>query len=197
MGLRRSPLSTMNRLALLCAAAGLILSTIACQVNIGGPEQPGEVIPLSAETAQEVEEAWQSALTSAALTGQLTLLLTESQATSLLQQRLESQANPIMRDPQVFLRDGVIRVYGISQRGFLQASVLITVAPRLEPDGSVYFDVTSADFGPFPVPDAVRQSISAMFTEAFTSPLGALATGVRILSIAIADGQIAIVGELR
>ncbi len=182
---------------MLVAAAGLILSTLACQVDIGGPEQPGEVIPLSDDTAQEVEDTWQSALGSAAATGQLTLLLTESQATSLLQQRLESQADPVVRDPQVYLRDGVIRVYGVTERGILQASVLITIAPRLEPDGSVYFDVTSADFGPFPVPDAVRQSISAMVTEAFTSPLGTLATGVRITSIAIADGQIAIVGELR
>ncbi len=197
MVLRRSQMFTRNRLAGLCAAAGLILSTLACQVNIGGPEQPGEDIPVSTDTAQEVEDTWQSALTSAAVTGQLTLLLTESQATSLLQQRLESQADPILQEPQVYLRDGVIRLYGISRRGVLQASVLITVAPRLEPDGSVYFDVTSADFGPFPVPDAVRQSISAMITEAYTSPLGALATGVRITSIAIADGQIAIVGELR
>jgi hypothetical protein len=91
----------------------------------------------------------------------------------------------------------VIRLYGISQQGVLQASVLITVAPRLEPDGSVYFEVTSADYGPFPVPDAVRQSVSAMFTEAFTTPLGSVATGLRLTSIAVADGQIAIVGELR
>jgi len=190
-------LPTNTKLALLCAAASLLSSSLACQINLGGPERPGEAIALSTDTVQEVEQAWQSAITSAAATGQLTLLLTESQATSLLNQRLEAQAEPILLDPQVYLRDGVIQVYGVSERGVFRASVLIQVAPRLEPDGSVYFDVTSADFGPLPVPDAVRQSISAMFTEAYTSPLGSLATGVRITSIAIADGQIAIVGELR
>jgi len=43
----------------------------------------------------------------------------------------------------------------------------------------------------------LKDSISAILTEAFTGTLGSLATGIRVTSLAVADGQMAIVGELR
>jgi hypothetical protein len=173
------------------------LSLLACQINLGGPERPGDPIPASEQAAQQMDDAWQSALSVAAGTGSLTVILNEAQVTSFLTRRFEAHEDPVLREPQVLLRDGVIQIYGITQQGILQASVLITVAPRLEPEGDVSFEVTSADFGPFPVPDAVRQTISATVTEAFTSPIGSLATGIRVSTIAIADGEIAIVGQIR
>ena len=36
-----------------------------------------------------------------------------------------------------------------------------------------------------------------MITEAFAGPIGSLATGLRVTSIAIEDGELALVGELR
>jgi hypothetical protein len=36
-----------------------------------------------------------------------------------------------------------------------------------------------------------------LLTEAFTGTLGSMATGIRITSLAIADGQVAIVGSPR
>lgn len=174
-----------------------MISTLACQIDVGGPQSPGEPIPISTAAAEEISRAWESALAGAVSSGTLTLLLNETQVTSYLALRLEAQENPALRDAQVFLREGLIQVYGITERGALKASVLITVAPQLGADGSLSFDVTSADVGPLPVPDTLRQSVSTILTEAFTSPLGSLATGFRITSLAIAEGQIAIVGELR
>jgi hypothetical protein len=187
----------MGKLGAGLFAAALALSALACQVNIGGPDAPASPEPDPSQGSEPASEAWESALSSALETGQLVVLLTEAQVTALLQQRLERQTNPVLRDPQVTLRDGVMRIYGTTEQGPLQASVQVTIAPRLKSDGTIFFEVTDADFGPFPVPEGARQSISTMLTEAFTSPMGSLATGIRITSIAIADGQIAIVGELR
>jgi hypothetical protein len=36
-----------------------------------------------------------------------------------------------------------------------------------------------------------------LLTETLTTPLGSLATGIRVTVFAIADGQVAITGELR
>lgn len=188
---------THTRRAFAALSAALCLSALACQVDIGGPAAPGDPIPVSTEAAAHVRDAWQSAVAGAVRTGSVTLLFDESQMTSFLALRLQAQEDPLLHEPQVFLRRGVIEVYGLTRRGPLQASVLITIAPQLDSDGSLTFQVISADVGPLPLPDAIRDSLSAILTEALTSPLGSLATGLRITSIAIADGQLALVAEVR
>jgi hypothetical protein len=91
----------------------------------------------------------------------------------------------------------MIEIYGHTQQGVLAADVLITVTPVLQPDGTISFDVTSADLGPLPAPASLRQSVSAMLTEALTSPLGSLATGFRITTLVVDGGEVAVVGEIR
>lgn len=140
---------------------------------------------------------WESAVLNAATSGRVTVILTEAQVTSYLALRLEAQEDPLLDDPQIYFRDGTIQIHGHTHQGVLAADVLITVAPVLEPDGAVSFDVSSADFGPLPAPEALRQSVSSMLTEAFTSPLGSLATGFRITTLVVDGGEAALVGELR
>lgn len=179
------------------AAAALTIAGLACQVDVGGPGAPGDPIPVSTEAAAQIRDAWQSAIADAVRTGRIALLFNETQLTSFLALRLQEQDDPLLYEPQVFLRNGVIQVHGLTRRGALQASVLITIAPQLDRNGALAFQVTSADVGPLPMPDALRDSVSAILTESLTSPLGSLATGLRITSIAVADGQLALVAEVR
>jgi hypothetical protein len=187
--------STSRAITILAASLGL--AAIACQIDVGGPEAPGEPIPVSTEAAGEMARAWESAVAGAAGSGRLTLLLTEDQVTSYLALRLEAEEDPLISSPQVYLRDGAIQIHGRTHQGIFAADVLISVAPTLEEDGTISFDVTSADVGPLPAPDALRESVSAMLTEAFTSPLGSLATGFRITTLVVSGGEAALVGELR
>jgi hypothetical protein len=141
--------------------------------------------------------AWRSALTTAASTHKLMIVLNEGQLTGFLLSRLDSQSDPILSHAQVFLRQGQMQIFGIAQQGPFRANVLVAIAPVLKPDGTIGFEVASADLGPIPAPDSVRESLSAMLTEAFTGSIGSLATGFRIQTLAIANGELAIVGELR
>lgn len=175
----------------------LALALLACQVSVGGPEPPGEPIPVSTQAAEQLGEAWQAALAGATTSGTVVVLLDETQLTSFLSLKLEAQEAPLLHDPQVFLRDGTIQIFGTNEQGPLEATVLVRVAPRLNPDGTILFEIVSADFGPLPAPDALRQGVSGLLSEALTTPLGSLAAGVRLTSVAVADGQIAIVGEVR
>jgi hypothetical protein len=179
------------------AAALLGLATLACSVSLGGPEPPGPPIAVSTAEAEGVLEAWRAALSADVLAGEITLLFNEQQVTSYLAARLAADEDPVLREPQVYLREGRLDIYGIADQGPFVARVLLAVAPRLDEQGALAFDVTSADFGPLPAPEAVRESLSAILTEAFTGTLGPLATGLRIRSFAIADGQVAIVATLR
>jgi hypothetical protein len=188
---------THHRFSIALAVAALMLAIIACQIDVGGPEPPGQPIPTHVDAASELSRSWQAALSSAAKTGQVIVLLDEMQLTSFLAHRLEENEHPALLDPQVYLRQNAIQVYGITESGPFKASVLVVIEPFVNPDGSIELELTTAEIGPIPAPVALKDTISAILTEAFTGSIGSLATGIRVSSLAIADGEMAIVGELR
>jgi hypothetical protein len=67
----------------------------------------------------------------------------------------------------------------------------------VDANGEPTIEMTSADFGPFPVPEGLRDTISAMVREAYTGTLGPVATGLRIETITIANGVMTITGRVR
>lgn len=172
-------------------------ASLACQVDVGGPESPGGSIPFDSSAANELQSNWQSALESALENGHVSILLNETQITAFLAQRLQAREVPLIENPQVYLQENQIHVFGTAERGILKANVLITVTPELTEDGEISFQLSEASVGPVPAPSALKTTISAVLTEAFTGSIGSLATGIRISSLAIADGQMTIVGELR
>lgn len=193
----RSTQFAQKGLSIACAALALGIGTLACTLDVGGPAAPGDPIPTSEAAAQEVLDAWKSAAEAAVSAGEVRLLINESQLTSLVAARLAEKDDPVLRDPQVYLRQGQLQIYGTVQQGPLQGNVLLSITPRLNADGTLAFDLTSADLGPVPVPEGVKDSLSAVITEALAGPIGSLATGLRVTSIAIENGELALVGELR
>ena len=176
-------------------AVSIVVAGAACQINVGGPEPPAEIIHPSEASATELEDNWDSALSLD--TGEITLVITEQQLTSFLSERIESDEEPILRRPQIFLRDGEIRIYGTASAGVFEAGALLSIQPIVSSGGDVEFDITTAEFGPVPAPGALTTVLSELLTEALTGTLGSMATGIRITSFVIADGQIAIVGSPR
>jgi hypothetical protein len=166
-------------------------------MDIGGPAAPGDPIPTSETAAQEVLDAWESAAAESISTGEIRLIINETQLTSLVAARLAEKQDPVLRDPQVYLRDGQLEVFGTIQQGMFRGQVLLSISPVLDADGTLAFEVTSADLGPVPAPEGIKQSLSALVTEAFAGPIGSLATGLRVTSIAIEDGELALVGKMR
>lgn len=177
----------------------LALSTasLACQINIGGPAAPGSVIQASDDMAQSFSQIWESAIQGVDESGEVMVIFNEAQLTSFLAQRLASQEKALITSPQVYLRDGTLQIYGTATQFYLETSVLISILPVLTETGDLSFEIISADLGPFPMPEALRSSISSVLTEAFTGSIGSFATGIRIQSIAIAGGELALVGKLR
>jgi len=175
----------------------LAAGSLACQLNIGGPTAPGYPIPSTDELAQSFKGEWDTILQNADETDEVMLIITEAQLTSFLAQRLSSQDNAFIDNPQVYLRDGTLQIYGTVTQFYMQTSILISIVPVINNDGELSFEIVSADLGPLPMPDGLRSSISNILTEAFTGNIGPLATGVRIQSIAIDNGELALVGTLR
>ncbi len=175
----------------------LILSSMACNMFIGGPEYPDGQIPVSTEIAGSVEEQLKQAVESAQQTGTLSFSITEAQLTSLLAQRLASEQEAFLTEPQVYLRDNEIQIYGKAQQGPFTANVRIALVAMVDGSGQPSITVKSVDFGPLPAPEELNKTISAMVNEAFTGALGPAATGFRLETITISNGLMTLTGRIK
>ena len=183
----------------------LVLASLACTVFVGGPDYSSlPPIPVSSEAAESIKEEIKRAFEAGAQTGVITINITEPQITSYLAARMQSDPSlqqtdkkPLITDPQVYLRDGQMQIYGKTQKGFLTANIGVTVQVGVDTDGKPLIEITSADFGPFPAPEGLKNALTAMIEEAYTGSLGPVATGLRIDTISIANGVMTISGRIR
>ena len=176
----------------------LVISALACSINVGGPEYPPQTIPSSPGDAQTLRDMIQEAMLTGAETGVITLSITESQLTGFMAEKLSQQENPPFTDPQILLRNGQMQMYGKITRGWFTASMLITMNVTIdEVTGQPKIQIASADFGPFPAPEGINNAISAIIDEAFTGSFGPVAVGFRLQTITIADGIMTVTGRIK
>lgn len=185
-----------KKLLLICAAI-LLLSILACTIHVGGPTYPSQEVPVSTAAAVDLESAVQTAVAAESNTGKVTLVITEAQLTSYLAARLQTESGSIFTNPQVYLRDGQIRIYGTVHQGNFQVTSLIVVTAGVDSQGQLKIELTSADFGPLPVPAGLKNIITAGIQEAYTGAIGPAAVGFRLESITVADGTMTIVGQTK
>src|SRR5512134_2269150 len=151
----------------------LVLTTLACTIFVGGPDYSSlPAIPVSGEAAESIKEELRRAFEAGAQTGVVTINLTQPQITSYLAVRMQtdpslqqSDKKPLIADPQVYLRDGQMQIYGKTQQGMLTANIGIIVNMGVDANGEPQIDVVSADFGPFPAPEGIKDAITAMVRE--------------------------------
>lgn len=183
----------------------LILASLACTVSVGGPDYSDRVpIAVSNDAAQslkdEIKRAFEAGIQT---TGEVTINITEPQITSIIaarfqtDQNLQQDSQPLITDPQVYLRDGQMQIFGKTKQGMFTANIGIIVSVGVDENNAPKIEIVSADFGPLPVPDSLKTAIATMVQEAYTGTVGPVATGLRVESITIANGIMTIVGRIR
>ena len=175
----------------------LAFAVLACAINIGGPAYPTPAIPISTEAVGELQSSLETAVTAGSVSGMITLAFSEPQITSYLYYKLLSQTQPLIKNPQVYLREGQLQVYGTATEGNLEATVRIILNAGVDDQGQLSIGLASADFGPLPIPDGLKEIITATIKEAFTGALGPVATGIRLQGVTISDGTMTIVGQIK
>jgi hypothetical protein len=182
----------------------ILLTSLACTMNVGGPDYSSlPTVPVSTEYAQSIQDEVQRAFQEGAQTGTITLNLTEQQLTSYIAEklqtdpRLQRNGQPLLTDPQVYLQDGQMKIYGKSQQGPFTANIGIVMNVGVDENGQPKVDIASADFGPLPAPEGLRDTIAAMIREAYMGSLGPVATGLRVENIQIADGVMTVSGRIK
>jgi hypothetical protein len=175
----------------------VLFSMLACTIFIGGPDYPGRTIPVSTEAVGDLRANIEQAITAGAVSGTVSITITEPQLTSYLAMKLQLKPDPLLTNPQVYLQDGQIQIFGTIKQGYFQANAAITMTAGVDDTGQLSIKLSSADFGPLPVPAGLLDGITALLEEAFTGSIGPVATGIRLTDITIADGEMVIVGFLK
>ena len=168
----------------------LILASLACALP-GGPKLPASPIPVSTEAAGEMQNTVQTAVAEAAQSGTLELSFTEEQITSYVAVKLAEQTDAPFSDPQIFLRDGKIQVFGKAHAGQLTANASIILSASVDAEGKLNLEVDEADFGPVPVPDNILQNISTQLESALTEQTG---SNFVLTDVTIAEGTLQLTG---
>ena len=187
----------MSRTRTLLFLTTLVLATLACSMFVGGPEYPEGSIPVSAEAVESLRTQIEAAVLAGAESGVITLQISEEQITSYIAFKMAAQESPAFKEPQVFLRDGQMQVYGKIERGYFNANVFVALSVTVDELGQPRIEIATADFGPFPAPDGLKQSLTSVITEAYTGSLGPMATGFRLESINIANGLMMVTGRIK
>jgi hypothetical protein len=187
----------MTQIRILLSLTVLVFASLACTMFVGGPDYPVGTIPVSAEAVESLRAQIEAAVLASAESGVITLQITQEQITSYIAFRLAGQENPALKNPQVFLRNGQMQVYGIIERGYFVANVLVALTVNVDELGQPRIEIATADFGPFPAPDGLKQSMTALITEAYTGSLGPVATGFRLERIDIANGLMTVTGRIK
>lgn len=186
-----------RQLSFLVGTFALVLAVTSCTLNLGGPAYPNIVIPVSTEAMGELQFSVGTAVAAGTGTGEVALIFTEPQLTSFLFYKLQAQSQPFFINPQVYLRDGQLQMYGTTSNGYFEASALIILSAGVDDQGKLKIELTSANFGPFPVPNGLKEILTATIQEAYVGALGPVATGFKLKNVIIADGTMAIIGQTK
>ncbi len=174
-----------------------IVSMLACTIFIGGPKYPDRTIPVSSESVSELQTAIAQAWEGGAISNQISFSITEQQITSYLAEKIQQQPKPFITNPQVFLQDNEIQLYGTAKQGNFQATAAVIMTASVDELGELNLEMKSADFGPLPVPSGLLEALTAMVEEAYTGAVGPMATGIRLVNVVVADGIMTITGQLK
>ncbi|MCX6082445.1 MAG: hypothetical protein NTW32_23205 [Chloroflexi bacterium] len=186
-----------NKIVTLFLILAIALMSFACTIFAGGPEYPPTKIAISTEAVGNLDAELQAAQTASVESGVLSITINETQITSLLANKLNSQPDPFIKNPQVYLQNGEIQVFGQATQGNLMVNVRIILQASIDPEGMPVLTITSADFGPFPAPEGLNKTVSSFIDQAFTGAIGPAATGLRIETINIADGIMTLTGKVK
>ena len=124
----------------------------------------------------------------------VTVVFTEEQWTSFIALELTKNQDLPIQDPQVYLQNGQIEVYGKIQQGPITAKIRLDLQASVQDYGQVKLDIVAADFGPIPAPAGLLEALSKVIDETASNSINPETIGVSIESLTIADGTMTITG---
>jgi uncharacterized protein YpmS len=169
----------------------LLFASLACNYARRNANREVDTLPQSTASLDSIEGA------SIDAQGKLRLVLDEAQLTALIEKELSTQDNPVIQDPQVFLRDGQMVLTGKVQQSGLNADMTMTMDVGVTADGRPDVSLVSVSVGMFSLPQNMVDDLSAQIKSAFESKIDQGIDKIFIESISIEGGEMVIEGHAR
>ena len=173
----------------------LILTSLACRFTQKIAEKPVETIAVSTEAVGTLEEKVQKAAEQAAAGQPVELSLTEVELTSLLAQKLSEQGEVTVTDPQVYLRDDKVQLFGDVQYGNFSVPLEVVLEPLVDNAGGANLAVKSVNMGPISAPDSLVSSIQDQANSLINNLVQQSGESFNVESITSRDGLLTIRGH--
>lgn len=177
----------------------LVLSSLSCNLLNRVSNAPSEPtpIPVSIESANSLRKEITSAAESLSAGERVTIVIDEAEITSLIAMELAKQSEPILYEPQVYLRDGEMQLNGkVLQSGFMvPAQMNLTMSTDVH--GKPEINILSANVGPLDLPDSMLVELEGQIDTVFIRNIQSSINDVYVESIIIADGLMTIIGQTR
>jgi len=175
----------------------IMVVSLACNLGKRATPTPEPTISVSTEAVNSLQAEAEKAAEAMSSTGQATLTLSEEELTSLLTFELQKQENPPLREPQIRLRDGQVRISGKVQQGGSAVSVQLTLTLSADSNGRLQYEILSAKVGPLSLPDLLLEQLTAQLDQAFENNIYPRMEDMYIETITIQDGVMTIQGRKR
>jgi uncharacterized protein YpmS len=179
----------------------LMLSILACTLFTPRAQKTATLtpIPVMTEAVQSLQETVESVATQVQETGQVNLVIDETQLTSIaaLELSKQDQAQIPFQDPQIHLQNGQIQITGSVVRQGVKLAAQMNMTVSVDQQGQVEVNIISAKIGLLPLPTSVITDYNDQINQAFMELLDSLSPNTQVESITIADGKMTIIGHTR
>ncbi len=170
----------------------LVTASLACNLPANDAVQTPVSVPSISE--QDLQSTLEASVTVAPEQSTVTVVLTEQDLTAYIRQSLSTEAGVPLQNAAISLQNGKLTLTGQYAQDFLTADVVVVMVPFVTSNGEVQVTVESADFGPIPVPDSMKDSMTAAINEQLSKSLAPATTGVLVQNVVIASGTMTISG---
>lgn len=184
------------RILILIALSMLLIASMACNYPNVKNQIPQEVVPVTTEAVQSLVTDIEQAIEQALETGQLSLVLSETQLTSLVATQLQTVDEVHVTDVQILLRESQIQIQSnLTQDGIqIPSQIIASVYP--DAAGKVEVNIISTKIGPLPIPDSLTNTIADTIKDAIQEEIFKNLPNLFIDAIVIADGKMSIEGHI-
>jgi len=158
----------------------------------GAAPRPGEPIVPSDLAGAQAKTTIENALPKP---GSLsTVTLTEQEITSWLSMGMKNNPDLPLRDVQVYLRDGVIQIWGLVMGSADSTSALVIGKINVDANGTPSFELESLQIGQQVIPAILLSQAQAWLNQFLSKSINTHMPGLQIMNINIGSGLITLSG---
>jgi uncharacterized protein YpmS len=181
-----------KKFSVLTLVAILAMVSIACNLLSATAAKTRVVPTLPAADSQQLQDQLATQVGQVSSGAPVTIELTESQITSLMNNQAANQKDAKLANLQVLLENNQMVISGDADASGVSGKIEIVLDVATDATGKPQLSISKAVLGGFPIPASMLESLNTLINQAMQSQGG---EGFEVQSITIADHKMTIIGQ--